>query len=513
MSLLKEGNQRRTQEATAANMTSSRSHAILEVRVVRSSGAQDTVHRIRTSKLFMIDLAGSERAARTKNTGDRMVEGAHINLSLLALGNCINSLSSGARQRYVNFRDSKLTRMLKDSLDGNCRTVMIACCSPADLHYEETYNTMNYANRAKNIKNTTVVNEEHVEAHIMEYRTMITDLRQQVAVLKARSGQPGNSNEELSPGAQVGLPAARSSDQHLLQEAHLLLQRKTAVLLKLQKELAEMDARQHRLDSNFDQCEAEVLATERLGQGLPSTQQLRAARLKHKRDRAALHRRQAQHLFRSETAELGELPQKFPRLATTEPAGQALKAMTRAAQLEVENAGLEGQVSVQRQTLREHEKLLDEASRRLELSGRIVVQQSDILAANDIIPTGELKAILAEHATLPPLALPARKTRPRGMSEGALFSMARALSDTYTKIAPRLEAARRVARATTSIELDVNALSPADEDKEDCDDDQPMPDDWAISPEPSSFIEDATPLLSRAPEHPVRHTATVGSGD
>ena len=84
-----------------------------------------------------------------------MIEGANINRSLLALGNCINALhenNSKNLTNYIPFRDSKLTRLLKDSLGGNCRTVMIANISPSNLCYEETHNTLKYANRAKNIK-------------------------------------------------------------------------------------------------------------------------------------------------------------------------------------------------------------------------------------------------------------------------------------------------------------------------------------------------------------------------
>jgi kinesin family protein 18/19 len=170
MQLLRDGNRRRTQEATAANATSSRSHAILEILVRQTSTTPDLVQTFRTGRLFMCDLAGSERAAHTKNTGMRMVEGSHINRSLLALGNCINSLGGSQRVNYVNYRDSKLTRILKDSLGGNCRTVMIAHVDPLERHFEETYNTLNYANRAKNIKTTVVKNTDTVSAHVTEVK-------------------------------------------------------------------------------------------------------------------------------------------------------------------------------------------------------------------------------------------------------------------------------------------------------------------------------------------------------
>jgi kinesin family protein 18/19 len=108
---------------------------------------------IKIGKLSLIDLAGSERAAKTGNRGLRMIEGANINRSLLALGNCINMLHenhSKGQSNYIPY--SKLTRLLKDSLGGNCRTVMIANIAPSSSNYEDTHNTLKYANRAKNIK-------------------------------------------------------------------------------------------------------------------------------------------------------------------------------------------------------------------------------------------------------------------------------------------------------------------------------------------------------------------------
>ena len=110
---------------------------------------------MKVGKLSLIDLAGSERAAKTNNRGIRLIEGANINRSLLALGNCINMLHENNiknQSNYIPFRDSKLTRLLKDSLGGNCRTVMIANIAPSSSNYEDTSNTLKYANRAKNIK-------------------------------------------------------------------------------------------------------------------------------------------------------------------------------------------------------------------------------------------------------------------------------------------------------------------------------------------------------------------------
>ncbi|XP_048408656.1 kinesin-like protein KIF19 isoform X2 [Stegostoma tigrinum] len=193
MQLLTKGNRQRTQEPTAANKTSSRSHAVLQVIVKQKSRLKNITEEIRVGRLFMIDLAGSERASQTQNTGKRMKEGAHINRSLLALGNCINALSEkGAnRSQYVNYRDSKLTRLLKDSLGGNSRTVMIAHISPASASFEESRNTLMYADRAKNIKTRVKRNLLNITYHITQYTNIIADLRKEIEQLKLKIGEQG----------------------------------------------------------------------------------------------------------------------------------------------------------------------------------------------------------------------------------------------------------------------------------------------------------------------------------
>ena len=172
LDLLMYGNKYRTQEATGANETSSRSHAVLQIVVEHKDRDSGIEAEIRIGKLSLIDLAGSERASKTNNRGIRMIEGANINRSLLALGNCINALHENVAKgqtNYIPFRDSKLTRLLKDSLGGNCRTVMIANISPSSSCYEDTHNTLKYANRAKNIKTKVQRNVLNVEYHVSKY--------------------------------------------------------------------------------------------------------------------------------------------------------------------------------------------------------------------------------------------------------------------------------------------------------------------------------------------------------
>ncbi|CAN9508705.1 unnamed protein product [Ophioblennius macclurei] len=195
MELLVKGNKQRTQEPTAANQTSSRSHAVLQVAVKQQSRCRDVLQEVRFARLFMIDLAGSERAAQTQNRGQRLKEGAHINRSLLALGNCINALSDKNGNKYVNYRDSKLTRLLKDSLGGNSRTVMIAHISPASVAFEESRNTLTYADRAKSIRTRVKKNLINVSYHIAQYTNIISDLRCEIQRLKKKiADQAGRQN-------------------------------------------------------------------------------------------------------------------------------------------------------------------------------------------------------------------------------------------------------------------------------------------------------------------------------
>eukprot|EP00656_Telonema_subtile_P014615 TRINITY_DN1751_c0_g1_i12.p1 TRINITY_DN1751_c0_g1~~TRINITY_DN1751_c0_g1_i12.p1 ORF type:complete len:444 (+),score=102.43 TRINITY_DN1751_c0_g1_i12:1209-2540(+) len=135
----------------------------------------------------MIDLAGSERATVTDNRGIRMLEGSNINRSLLSLANCINALGSKNRKgSYVPYRDSKLTRLLKDSLGGNCKTSMITNVHSMAASFEETTNTLKYASRAKKIKMVVSSNITNVEFHISEYQKIIAGLREEVFDLKRR---------------------------------------------------------------------------------------------------------------------------------------------------------------------------------------------------------------------------------------------------------------------------------------------------------------------------------------
>lgn len=187
LGMITEGNRRRTMSPTEANAVSSRSHAVLQVNVMQRPKCTGLTEECSSASLNIIDLAGSERASATHNRGQRMMEGANINRSLLALANCINALCRPAAahgQIHIPYRDSKLTRLLKFSLGGNCRTVMIVCVSPSSAHFEETQKTLKYANSAKSIRTKVSQNLINVDRHVESYAKAILELQAQNQRLK-----------------------------------------------------------------------------------------------------------------------------------------------------------------------------------------------------------------------------------------------------------------------------------------------------------------------------------------
>lgn len=186
MDMIVKGNEYRTISPTEANATSSRSHAVLQINVAQKDRNADVNEPHTMATLSIIDLAGSERASATKNRGDRLIEGANINKSLLALGSCINALCDARKRNHVPYRNSKLTRLLKFSLGGNCKTVMIVCVSPSSAHFDETQNTLRYANRAKNIQTKVTRNVYNVNRHVKDFLVKIDEQMALINELKAQ---------------------------------------------------------------------------------------------------------------------------------------------------------------------------------------------------------------------------------------------------------------------------------------------------------------------------------------
>ncbi|NXX83354.1 KI21B protein, partial [Urocolius indicus] len=161
-------------------------------------GAQPTTeYETLTAKFHFVDLAGSERLKRTGATGERAKEGISINCGLLALGNVISALGDQSKKVvHVPYRDSKLTRLLQDSLGGNSQTIMIACVSPSDRDFMETLNTLKYANRARNIKNKVVVNQDKTSQQISALRAEIARLQMELMEYKAGKRVIGEDGSE-----------------------------------------------------------------------------------------------------------------------------------------------------------------------------------------------------------------------------------------------------------------------------------------------------------------------------
>lgn len=252
MTLLREGSLRRRTGETSMNLTSSRSHAIFSLNLTQSRRASSLEHDdaranthtpngrrpmsvvvggsrsttpvfqrsmppsafskiggrpqsvmanahsdemvVLTSKFNLVDLAGSERLKRTAAQGERMKEGISINSGLLALGNVISALSEPAKARgHIPYRDSKLTRLLQDSIGGNAMTTMIACISPLEYNISETLNTINYASRARRIKNSVKQNQAEVGWDDIDHlRNTVLKLRSKISTLETTDGPAGS---------------------------------------------------------------------------------------------------------------------------------------------------------------------------------------------------------------------------------------------------------------------------------------------------------------------------------
>lgn len=226
MDMIMRGNEYRTMSPTEANATSSRSHAVLQINLAQKDRNASVNEPHTMATLSIIDLAGSERASATKNRGERLIEGANINKSLLALGSCINALCDPRKRNHVPYRNSKLTRLLKFSLGGNCKTVMIVCVSPSSQHFDETQNTLRYANRAKNIQTKVTRNVFNVNRHVKDFLVKIDEQMALINELKAQQKDHENiafakfrkASEKKESVAREAIVRIRSAYDHATSE-------------------------------------------------------------------------------------------------------------------------------------------------------------------------------------------------------------------------------------------------------------------------------------------------------
>ncbi|XP_047518509.1 kinesin-like protein KIF3A [Pieris napi] len=261
------GNKNRHIGATAMNIESSRSHAIFSITVESSKKGADGKMHVKMGKLHLVDLAGSERQSKTQATGTRLKEATKINQSLSVLGNVISALVDG-KSTHIPYRNSKLTRLLQDSLGGNSKTVMIATIGPSDTNYVETISTLRYANRAKNIENKTHVNSEPGDALLTKFQQEIDQLKKQLE--ESVIDVEGEGEEELSedtedtltdPELDVLDPEEKKikrkirkeekeqAKREMAHQARKVLEEKKAELQKTKRQQEELKDKLQRLES------------------------------------------------------------------------------------------------------------------------------------------------------------------------------------------------------------------------------------------------------------------------
>ncbi|CAH0690038.1 unnamed protein product [Spodoptera exigua] len=210
MMVLERGSSGRVTGSTAMNQASSRSHAVFTIVICKESRTDKNLAT--TSKFHLVDLAGSERIKKTKASGERLREGVKINQGLLALGNVISALGDGTNRSFISYRDSKLTRLLQDSLGGNSLTLMVACVSPADYNLDETVSTLRYADRARRIRNKPIINQDAKAAEIVRLNNLVNELRLQLL------GKMPTISEQNNEQLQEELDRERARYQELLKK-------------------------------------------------------------------------------------------------------------------------------------------------------------------------------------------------------------------------------------------------------------------------------------------------------
>lgn len=214
------GNKNRSVGATAMNETSSRSHAIFSIIIETSSYSFENAktQHVKMGRLHLVDLAGSERQSKTGASGQRLKEASKINLSLSTLGNVISALVDG-KCTHIPYRNSKLTRILQDSLGGNSKTVMCATVGPASYNYEETISTLRYASRVKNICNKARVNQDPKDALLIKYQKEILELKKKLEEATVPPPVEAEESEQKpEPAIDTIPPVDESKNENIIDE-------------------------------------------------------------------------------------------------------------------------------------------------------------------------------------------------------------------------------------------------------------------------------------------------------
>ncbi|NXW88517.1 KI18A protein, partial [Alopecoenas beccarii] len=263
LQMLDYGNKNRTQHPTDVNASSSRSHAVFQIYLRQQDKTASINQNVRIAKMSLIDLAGSERASATNAKGARFREGTNINRSLLALGNVINALADPkSKKQHIPYRNSKLTRLLKDSLGGNCRTIMIAAVSPSFMFYDDTYNTLKYANRAKDIKSSLKSNVVSVDSHISQYVKICNEQKKEILMLKEKLRE--YEEKQASVPENSNAAALANNQQVEIERYKEILRNVFANREEIRKEYLklEMQLKENALKTHYQkQCHEQIQLT------------------------------------------------------------------------------------------------------------------------------------------------------------------------------------------------------------------------------------------------------------
>mmetsp|Transcript_175257 Transcript_175257/g.562097 ORF Transcript_175257/g.562097 Transcript_175257/m.562097 type:complete len:779 (-) Transcript_175257:52-2388(-) len=251
------GQKNRSVASTLMNNESSRSHSIFTITVETAETGVDNKDHIRVGKMNMVDLAGSERQSKTGASGDTLKEATKINMSLSALGNVISALVD-AKTSFIPYRDSKLTRLLQDSLGGNTKTVMCACIGPVDYNYDETLSTLRYAYRAKSIKNKPKINEDPKDAMIREFQDEIARLKTKLAEKGPGGGPARMPRAPVQPGQQQTPQEQEVIVETEVREVERVVEKE--VLVEKVVNVGITDADMANIQANVEQERAQVEA-------------------------------------------------------------------------------------------------------------------------------------------------------------------------------------------------------------------------------------------------------------
>lgn len=249
------GQKNRSVASTLMNEGSSRSHSIFTITIETAETGTDNQEHIRVGKMNMVDLAGSERQSKTGASGETLKEATKINMSLSALGNVISALVD-AKTNFIPYRDSKLTRLLQDSLGGNTKTVMCACIGPVDYNYDETLSTLRYAYRAKSIKNKPRINEDPKDAMIREFQDEIARLKSKLAQRGGGGGGGGGKRGSVQSG---GPEEVRQEQEIIVQQEEVIVEKEVEKVVFVEKKVQKItDEDIMAIQSNIDQERAEM---------------------------------------------------------------------------------------------------------------------------------------------------------------------------------------------------------------------------------------------------------------